>query len=422
MERGENGGVDDPLGPVDRRVYVGDIDMRQVEEEAGAVAPAINMRMLDNHLDYIVNGLQPPIIVNDAMDGLIEANYRWLINEQAAYMQAIDDVDWDLDVNHQVEQQLRMELARLYNLIEQYQPLINMRARQVIRVQEPPELVNPVVPDIDAVIIEQMELVPNVPDNDPEEEELLALLDNIPEVPQHLPEELNVEDPPVEEPMVPELERIEPQLPAPEPAIIDEPVVQPVAVENPGGDPEPPAAPEPALDAIAQREADRLRANALHTPHRFKYAGVKRHAGHFNAEPDNPNYINNPCVEETKHNFLWFFTKRRRPRFAEFADTDLISFLRFHTFCVPRTPALIQSLKQRAVRFMADFDMSDYSMAEIYRITACSIAAALVVTPEEELIRETIRTHSNVIERFQPFFQSGQYRAGFLGYGVRSLT
>lgn len=176
------------------------------------------------------------------------------------------------------------------------------------------------------------------------------------------------------------------------------------------------------LSRAAQAERDRLEANRLHTPNRHNYRGLKRNADHFNAEPENPPFVIEHRREFTKHNFLWFFRMRRRPVYNHFADTDLVSFLRLHSFCVPRTPTLIQSLKLKAIRYMSDFDMSDYSSAEVYSIIAPSVAAALVVTDQEELVRETIRSHSNNLEKYQPFFSQGQYRNGVFGYGKKSLV
>lgn len=172
-----------------------------------------------------------------------------------------------------------------------------------------------------------------------------------------------------------------------------------------------------AVMSLEQVEAQRVRSNQLVTPNRFKYVSRKRRPEHINADPENPTYIHDPCEEETKHNFLRYFTKIKRPKYAAFADTDLISYLRMHAFCVPRTPSLIQSLKLKALRFMADFDMANHTAEQIYRIVAASVAAALVVTDEELLVRDTVRDHSAVLEKMQPFFQQGQYRQGFFERG-----
>lgn len=303
-------------------------------------------------------------------------------------MDLLEDIDWDEDVNHVREQEVRMHLAWLADNIRACRMLLDMIVEQEEQ-QQVPVLPPPVLLDD---LLEDEPVHPEVP-NDPIEDEAL------PEVVEAVPEVVIPPNGGVVE--------VPPENPPGDGLVIVEEVAEPP--------PDPPG-------VAALREAERMQANRLHTPHRFKYAGVKRRAEHFNAEPDNVAYVPAPCEERTKQNFLWYFTKRRRPKFAEFADADLVNFLRFHAFCVPRTPALIQSLKQRAIRFMADFDMANHSMADVYRIVACSVAAAMVVTPEEELVRETIRSHSNMIEKYQPFFSSGQYRAGFLGYGVRSLV
>lgn len=203
--------------------------------------------------------------------------------------------------------------------------------------------------------------------------------------------------------------------------VIEQPAVEAVVAEAPQ-EVQAPDGDVVIREAVRVAELKRQLTNRQYTPNRFGYRGLKRNADHLSADPANPPYVREPNEERQKMNFLCFFNRRRRPRVSEFSDADLVNYLRMQSFCVPRTPNLIQSLKLKAIRYMSDFDMSDYSSTEIYRIMASSIAAALVVTNEEEMVRETIRDHSNMIEKYQPFFSQGQYRSGFLGFGVRSLS
>lgn len=408
MERGE--GNQDYQGPVVRGVVADCEDLRRLEAMAGAVVPGMAMRMPERHPDCGGNGLPGCCRNNPILLERVRANYYWLQELHGRLMAVLIGLDWDEDVDHQRERAVRRDLAmvgRHLMATEWYFATQGVRPEDLVR----PE----VVPELVAVVEPEVPPMPAVPEEEPAEEEVPVVVEDLGEVPAapvladfHV-EVVEEAPPPV---VVPEV------VPPPEVVVEAPPVVLPEPVVEAG---EPAEEPEP-VGAVAQREADRMEANRLHTPHRFKYAGVKRNVDHFNAEPDNAAYVPAPCIERTKHNFLWYFTKRRQPKYGEFADADLISFLRFHAFCVPRTPALIQTLKQRAIRFMADFDMAEHTMADIYRIVACSVAAAMIVTPEEELMRETIRSHSNMIEKYQPFFQGGQYRAGFLGYGVRSLV
>lgn len=110
-------------------------------------------------------------------------------------------------------------------------------------------------------------------------------------------------------------------------------------------------------------------------------------------------------------NYLWFFTKERKYRYADFADADLVSYLRFQCFCLPRTLNLIQSLRIKCIRFFSEFDMSSYSMQQLYDIMSASIAACLLPSAAEERLVDSLKTSSLHLAKYQKFFLEGQYHA-----------
>jgi hypothetical protein len=201
---------------------------------------------------------------------------------------------------------------------------------------------------------------------------------------------------------------------------------QPVVIEEleqprqrPGGRQQQPrrVAEVPNEDMVQEQENLRMIANRLHTANRYQYQSIKRIQNNYNVNPENPVFAHAAGDEIQKANFLRYFTTRKRPRHCDFSDADLIYFLRLHAFCVPRTMNLIQSLKLKAIRYMADFDFPNQTQEQVYRIIASSVAAAMIVTEEEEMMLETVRTHSCMIEKFQPFFHTGLYREGFFQRG-----
>lgn len=164
---------------------------------------------------------------------------------------------------------------------------------------------------------------------------------------------------------------------------------------------------------ILEKEVARRYDNKIHQPNRYRYKSIKRDPNHINADPDNPVYQREEFLEKQKINFLWFFTRKQTPKYCNFVDADLVNYLRFHCFCQPRTMALIQTLKLKAIRYMAEFDMPDHTMGEIYAIITRSVTAALLPTPEEEGLKQAIKDSSNVYEAMQPFFLKGQYQGGW---------
>lgn len=369
-------------GPGRQPVVVPNYGLQQAIEAYGDVVHGINMLIQRVRQNFIDNGEQPQNIAEDACVGLIRGNRDYLqilVQLHDRWLAADDGANiWD-SYNARIRRNWLEQLRGAHDLV-----LIGIRERE--------EQMNQPIAE---------EMVEGRPANARRVQFAEPLV--VPE--PHI--EAEVQPPVVEQPP--------PEQPEVQPAEVAVPVVEAVPiVEEP--------AEEAAENQAVVDERVRMDKNRAHTPNRFSYMSRKRNAEHFNADPDCPQYVHVAAEEITKHNFLWFFTKRRRPRYSDFADTDLVNYLRFHTFCVPRTPTLIQTLKLKAIRFMSDFDMGNHTMEQIYRIMATSVAAAMVITPEEELIRETISDHSNMITKYQPFFQTGQYRAGFLGYGIKSLV
>lgn len=65
-------------------------------------------------------------------------------------------------------------------------------------------------------------------------------------------------------------------------------------------------------------------------------------------------------------------------------DNDLLYHLKLEAAFCPREPLLLLQLKQKAKRFLGDYDMSKYTMKEIYDMVADAVTKAYLVGPDEE--------------------------------------
>lgn len=92
-------------------------------------------------------------------------------------------------------------------------------------------------------------------------------------------------------------------------------------------------------------------------------------------------------------------------------DADLLYELKLEAFGVPRTPLLIQQLKQKAKRFIAQWDMSLYTTEQVYQMIARSIAQAMMIDKEEERLRAAMNlyTEKTIMRPLHTqFFQLGK--------------
>lgn len=69
------------------------------------------------------------------------------------------------------------------------------------------------------------------------------------------------------------------------------------------------------------------------------------------------------------------------------SDRDLVDHLKIEAAYVPKTPELARQLKQQGKRFLAKWDMSNYTSTESRKILLNAVAQAMLVQPEEEKLR-----------------------------------
>lgn len=93
-------------------------------------------------------------------------------------------------------------------------------------------------------------------------------------------------------------------------------------------------------------------------------------------------------------------TAIRDGRFSLLTDEDLVAELQLDAAFQPRTPSLMIQLKNKARRFMARFDCSNYSKMEITNIILRAVAIAMCV-PQEELKIEALllSRHERLLRR-----------------------
>lgn len=69
-------------------------------------------------------------------------------------------------------------------------------------------------------------------------------------------------------------------------------------------------------------------------------------------------------------------------------DMDLVAELWMEAAFQPRTPRLLIQLKNKAKRFMADWDTGKYSRLEIYAEVIRAVGVAMTISPAEEEVRK----------------------------------
>lgn len=92
------------------------------------------------------------------------------------------------------------------------------------------------------------------------------------------------------------------------------------------------------------------------------------------------------------------------------SDSDMTYYLKMSAALQPRTTALATTLRNKAIRFMTEFDCGATSLEEAYRMIMASVAEALAIDPMEELVAKTMADDKKQLDVMQPFFQRGRYR------------
>lgn len=141
----------------------------------------------------------------------------------------------------------------------------------------------------------------------------------------------------------------------------------------------------------------------------YKFAGPKRVNSDMPPEERKPIFRNSEFTFEPDLNPTWMqWLQGQRttdPVVLPASDQDLIYHLKLHAFCQPRSLALVNSLKQKAIKFLFDFDMKFLTMESYYRTITQSVMAALIVDHEEKAL---IDLHLRYKTPYTTAFTSGQ--------------
>jgi hypothetical protein len=74
-------------------------------------------------------------------------------------------------------------------------------------------------------------------------------------------------------------------------------------------------------------------------------------------------------------------------------DRDLVSELKMEAAFLPRTPQLAMQLKQRARKWMAQFDCSLLTLDQQYKLVVRAVGAAMLISQEEEKVRTLLHSY-----------------------------
>lgn len=98
------------------------------------------------------------------------------------------------------------------------------------------------------------------------------------------------------------------------------------------------------------------------------------------------------------------------------ADTDLVHYLKMESAFVPRTPALALQLKQKARKWMAAWDLSNYNSKQIHDMTMAAIGQAMLVDQWEEDMRALM--HIGPERKWMRPAHNAFFREGRTGVGA----
>lgn len=142
----------------------------------------------------------------------------------------------------------------------------------------------------------------------------------------------------------------------------------------------------------------------------YRYSGPKLVREDLNPYPKAPVFVKTQHTQDANIDWLKYLQRKQKSIAQPFCDADLVAYLRLHTFCEVKSKTLIRSMRIRAIRFMSEFDCTNYSLNDIYTIIGSSIAEALQPSEVELLCRTRCAEGSNALEDMQPFFQEGLYK------------
>jgi hypothetical protein len=84
--------------------------------------------------------------------------------------------------------------------------------------------------------------------------------------------------------------------------------------------------------------------------------------------------------------------RREARRKVENCDNELIYYLKVEALNQDRTTGLIPLLTGKAKRFLDKFDAADLTWERRYQIIVGAVKAAMLIDPEEESLRQTLKS------------------------------
>jgi hypothetical protein len=103
-------------------------------------------------------------------------------------------------------------------------------------------------------------------------------------------------------------------------------------------------------------------------------------------------FVSEKVKQVLTHRFPTIWAGSRKRLLDLVGDHDLTQHLKTYSMFVPRSQALMLSLKQRALAFLREYDLSDFTSREVYVMVARAVARATLIDEEEEHARALLST------------------------------
>lgn len=117
-------------------------------------------------------------------------------------------------------------------------------------------------------------------------------------------------------------------------------------------------------------------------------------------QPARMGYHFRPLVEKFKDNFK-IFSKYEPPG----VNPDLYYELALEALFLPRSHRLLVQLKQKARRWVKEYDLRKLTREQQYLMVAKSVAAAFFIHPEEEKLRDKIERNLTAMRQHEKFWK-----------------
>lgn len=213
-----------------------------------------------------------------------------------------------------------------------------------------------------------------------------------------------------------------PPSPPPPPIITVKPPTPTPFHTNPIGGKFKPLKEEPKRDCIASSvltdEHEKLwwtEPKNFQPKHRY-YLNSKKRKQQINSVPDPtvdllPLFVKVPVTPKFTRPICKTACKKKELLKKMESDEDLVEYLKLQSAFVPRTVELCRQLKQQAQRFMARFDLCNYTPKEVRKIILNGVSQAMLYQPEEEKLRALLHSYDErVINKplMNQFFLEGK--------------